>query len=225
MVRNSASATSSYVLLLRNILIDITRHSIRPQLPALRHNRLVPRRPRPQALLRIIQRLPRGLRISVNRALLAGHDRRVVEQVDQLAGLGREQDLLLGALNDGGGVDVVGFFEFLARDVGELGFGDEGLGFGADELLLEGDELGGFGLFVFELLDLVLDLWTLSLAYGFVKLTGLRKSLPSACVYGWAALSSPCCESASGRYGCPRVLERTSPPAQRSLRATHQACR
>jgi hypothetical protein len=72
--------------------------------------------------------------------------------------LGREQDLLLGALDHGRGVNVVGFFELLARDVGELGFGNEGLGFGADELLLEGDEFGGFGFFVLELLNLILDL-------------------------------------------------------------------
>lgn len=38
--------------------------------------------------------------------------------------MGCEEDLLLGALDDGGGVQVVGFFEFLAGDVGELRFGD-----------------------------------------------------------------------------------------------------
>jgi hypothetical protein len=66
--------------------------------------------------------------------------------------------LLLGSLDHGGGVDVVGFFEFLAGDVGELSLGDERLGFGADELLLKGDELGGLGLFVLQFLDLILDL-------------------------------------------------------------------
>jgi len=141
------------------------------------------RLPRSQTLFGIVECLSRGFGVGVRRALLAGHDGRVVEQVDELAGLSREQDLLLGALNDGCGVDVVGFFELLARDVGELGFGDERLGLGADELLFEGDELGRFGLFVLEFLDLVLDLLIVSLAYGFVKLTGLRKSLPSACVY------------------------------------------
>jgi hypothetical protein len=114
--------------------------------------------PRSKTLLGVVQRLPRGFGIGVDWALFAGHDGRVVEQVDELAGLGREQDLLLGALDDGCGVDVVGFLELLACDIGELGFGDEGLRFGADELLLEGYELGGFGLFVLELLDLVLDL-------------------------------------------------------------------
>lgn len=75
-----------------------------------------------------------------------------------MAGALGEDDLFLGALDDGGGVEVEGFLELLAGYVGELGVGDEGLGFGADELLFEGDEFGGFGFFVLELLDLVLDL-------------------------------------------------------------------
>jgi hypothetical protein len=73
-------------------------------------------------------------------------------------------------------VDVIGFLELLASDVGELGFGDEGLGFGADELLLEGDEFGGLGFFVFELLDLVLDLRECSLACDLDK-SALNSSL------------------------------------------------
>ena len=43
---------------------------------------------------------------------------------------------------------------------------DERLGFGADKLLLEGDKLGGFGLLVLELLDLILDLCRVSLVLG-----------------------------------------------------------
>lgn len=158
-MRQGVSTASAYVLLRHNILIRLSRHGIRAQLAALRHNVRVARLPRPQTLFGVVERLPRSLGVGIRRALLAGHNGRVVEQVDELAGLSREQDLLLGALDDGCGVDVVGFFELLAGDVGELGFGDEGLGFGADELLFECDELGGFGLFVFELLDFVLDLW------------------------------------------------------------------
>lgn len=116
------------------------------------------RLPRPQPLLSIVQSLPRWFSIGVSRPLLTRNNGRVVEQVDELACLGCEEDLLLCALDDGGCVQVVGFFEFLAGDVCELRFGDEGLGFGADELLLEGDEFGGFGFFVLEFLDLVLDL-------------------------------------------------------------------
>ena len=98
--------------------------------------------PCPQTLFGIVERLSRGLSVGVRRALLARHDGSVVEQVDELAGLGCEQDLLLGALDDGRGVDIVGFLELLARDVGELGFGNERLSFGADKLLFEGNELG-----------------------------------------------------------------------------------
>ena len=122
------------------------------------------RLPRPQALFGVVQSLPCWLGVVVSGSLFARNDGRVVEQVDEAASLGCEEDLLLGALDDGGGVQVVGFFEFLAGDVCELRFGDEGLGFGADELLLEGDEFGGLGLFVFEFLDLVLDLWGVVLA-------------------------------------------------------------
>lgn len=37
----------------------------------------------------------------------------------------------------------VGFTKFLASDVCELSFGDEGLCFRADEFLLEGDDFSG----------------------------------------------------------------------------------
>jgi hypothetical protein len=110
---------------LRNATDLVVRHGIGTQHPALRRDARVARLPSPQTLLRVVESLSCQLGVVVGRTLLAGNDGRVVEQVDELARLGREQDLLLGALDDGGGVDVVGFFEFLARDVGELGFGDE----------------------------------------------------------------------------------------------------
>jgi hypothetical protein len=71
--------------------------------------------------------------------------------------LGQDQ-LLLRSLNDGGGVDVVGLFEFLAGDVGELCVGDQGRRFSADQFLFQDDELGRLGLFVLELLDFILNL-------------------------------------------------------------------
>ena len=70
--------------------------------------------------------------------------------------------MLLGSLDDGGGVDVVCLLELLAGDVGQLSLGDERLGFGADEFLLESDEFGGLGLLVLQLLDLILDLYVVS---------------------------------------------------------------
>lgn len=139
--RQRVSATSADVRLLRNI-IRVRRHGVRTQLAALRQDARVAWLPCSQTLFGVVEGQSGGLSVGVRWALLAGHDGRVVKQVDELAGLGCEQDLLLGALDHGGGVDVVGFLELLARDVGELGFGDEGLRFGADELLLEGDELG-----------------------------------------------------------------------------------
>jgi hypothetical protein len=108
--------------------------------------------------LGVVEDLAGGELVGVGLAVLAGDDGRVVEQAEELAGVLGEQDLLLGALDDGGGAEVVGLLELLAGDVGELGLGDEGLGFGADELLLEGDEFGGFGLLLLELGDFVEDL-------------------------------------------------------------------
>lgn len=155
--RQDISSTSRSVRLLPNVTC-LARHSVRAQLSALHRNTAVSRLPVPQTIFGVVQRLSRQLCLVVRWALFAGDDGCVVEQVDELARLRGEQDLLLSTLDDRGGVDVVGFLEFLTGDVGELRFGDEGLGFGADELLLEGYELGRFGLFVLELLDFVLDL-------------------------------------------------------------------
>lgn len=123
-------------------------HGVGAQHSSLRGDTGVAWLPGSQALFCVVESLPCLLGVVVSWALLAWYNGRVVEQVDELARLGREQDLLLGSLDDGGGVEVVGLFELLAGDVGELGFGDEGLGFGADEFLLEGDELGGLWLLV-----------------------------------------------------------------------------
>lgn len=141
-MRQYIGTTVACVRLLHNILVRLARHGVRAQLAALRQNVRVTWLPRSQTLFGVIERLSRGFSVGVRWALLAGHDGRVVEQVDELARLGREQDLLLGALDDGRGVDIVGFLELLARDVGELGFGNERLSFGADKLLFEGNELG-----------------------------------------------------------------------------------
>jgi hypothetical protein len=51
-----------------------------------------------------------------------------------------------------------GSLDLLAGDVGELGFGDQRLCLGADELLLKNDDARGLRVFVLELSDLVGDL-------------------------------------------------------------------
>jgi hypothetical protein len=144
------------------------RHGIGTQHPTLRCNARMAWLPGPQALFCVVEGLPCQLGIVVGRTLLAGHNGRIVEQVDELSRLCREQDLLLGSLDDGGGVDVVSLLELLASDVGQLSLSNERLGFSADELLLESDELGGLGLLVLQLLDLVLDLYVVSSTVRFL---------------------------------------------------------
>lgn len=136
--RQHVRATSRNVRLLHN-LVCLTGHSVRAQLTALRHDVGVAWLPYSETFLGVTQCLSSCLRVGVRRAFFARHNGSVVEQVDELACLGCEQNLLLGALDDGSSVNIVGLLELLAGDVGELGLGDERLGFGADEFLLESD--------------------------------------------------------------------------------------
>jgi hypothetical protein len=143
---------------LLGIATGLVWHGIGTQHPTLGRDTRVAWLPGPQTFLCVVEGLSCQLGVVVGWTLLAGHNGRIVKQVDELSCLCRKQDLLLGSLDDGGGVDVVCLLEFLAGDVGQLSLGDKRLGFGADELLLESDELGGLGLLVLQLLDLVLDL-------------------------------------------------------------------
>lgn len=140
------------------------------------------RLPRSKALLGVVESLSGSLCGIVSGAFFTRHNGGVVEHVDELTRLGGEEDLLLGALDDGGGVEVVCFLEFLAGDVCELCFGHEGLGFGADELLLERDELCGLWLLVLELLDLVLDLCAVMSALSQKKCVSAGVSTFCLCV-------------------------------------------
>ena len=79
----------------------------------------------------------------------------IIDEVEQLSCVLGQQDLLLGALDDSGGVKVVSLLELLAGDVGKLCLGDERLSLCADELLLEGDNLDRAGLLVLQLLDFI----------------------------------------------------------------------
>lgn len=108
----------------------------------------------------VVENISCGLGVSKGRMCVSRDNRSVVDKVEQLSCVLGQQDLLLGTLNDGGGVKIVGLLELLTGDVGELGLGDERLGFCADQLLFEGDDLGRAGLLVLELLDLVEDLDT-----------------------------------------------------------------
>lgn len=52
---------------------------------------------------------------------VAGNDGGVVEEVEEAAAVAGEDDLLFGALDCGGEVEVVGFFELLAGLLGGRG--------------------------------------------------------------------------------------------------------
>lgn len=94
----------------------------------------------------------------VGRACLARGHRSVVDQLKQVLSVAGDDGHLLAVLAQRVELVCVGGLDLLTGDVGELRFGDERLGFGADEFLLEDNNLGRVGLFVFQLCDLVCDL-------------------------------------------------------------------
>ena len=55
----------------------------------------------------------RLVRMLKSRASVPGHDGGVVQQVEQATPVASEHDLLLGALDMSGEMDVVGFFKLL----------------------------------------------------------------------------------------------------------------
>lgn len=94
--------------------------------------------------------------ISVSR--LAGCDRSIVDQFEQVLSVTSDDGKFLAVLTES--IELVGerCLELLARDVGELGFRDQRLGLGADKLLLEHDNARAVGFFVLELRNLIGDL-------------------------------------------------------------------
>jgi hypothetical protein len=69
------------------------------------------------------------------------------------------------------GIELVGesCLELLTCDVRQLGFGDKRLGLSADKFLLENDDLGGIGLLVLQLRDLVGDLLLACMTVSLVR--------------------------------------------------------
>lgn len=99
-----------------------------------------------------------GLVAVVGGTGLAGGDGGVVDELEEVLAVAGDDGDLLAVLPQGVELVGVGGLDLLAGDVGELGLGDERLGLGADELLLENDDLGGVGLLVLELSDLIRNL-------------------------------------------------------------------
>lgn len=99
-----------------------------------------------------------GLVAVVGGTGLARGDGGVIDELEEVLSVASNDGDLLAVLAEGIELVGVGSLDLLAGDVGELGLGDEGLGLGADKLLLEDDNLGGVGLLVLELGNLVGDL-------------------------------------------------------------------
>lgn len=99
-----------------------------------------------------------GLVAVVGLAGLAGSDRGVVDELEEVLAVAGDDGHLLAVLAQGVELVGEGSLQLLAGDVGELGLSDERLGLGADKLLLENDNLGAVGLLVLELGNLVGDL-------------------------------------------------------------------
>jgi hypothetical protein len=99
-----------------------------------------------------------GLVAVVGLAGLAGGDRGVVDELEQVLSVASNDGELLAVLAHGIELVGEGGLELLAGDVGQLGLGDQGLGLSANKLLLEDNNLGGVGLLVLQLGDLVGDL-------------------------------------------------------------------
>lgn len=118
----------------------------------------VGRDPVRQGVLAVLNDGLGGLVSVVGGARLARGHGGVVDELQEVLPVPGDDGELLAVLAEGVELVRVRGLELLARDVGELGFGDEGLGLGADELLLEHHDLGGVGLLVLELGDLVGDL-------------------------------------------------------------------
>jgi hypothetical protein len=99
-----------------------------------------------------------GLVAVVGGTGLAGGDGGVVDELEEVLAVAGDDGDLLAVLPQGVELVGVGGLDLLAGDVGELGLSDERLGLGADELLLENDDLGGVRLLVLELSDLIRNL-------------------------------------------------------------------
>ena len=102
-------------LLLGDLLGLLLWHEVAPHALALQLHIVEAGRPVAKVLLGVIEHLAcLGRVLEGRRPGVARHDGRVVEQVDEAARVARQHDLLLGPLDGGGRVDVVGLLELPA---------------------------------------------------------------------------------------------------------------
>lgn len=133
-----------------------------------------------------------GLVAVVGLAGLAGSDRGVVDELEEVLAVAGNDGHLLAVLTESVELVSESSLQLLTSDVGELSLSDERLGLGTDKLLLKNNNLGAVGLLVLELSDLVGDLL---LACGNCKCVfQLLKEVVSAYGLCWAGRKPQCCE-------------------------------
>ena len=131
------------------------RHGVGTEAASIGVDRLNVRSPGSELILGNIQDFSCSFSVRESGVDISRNNGSVVDKVEQLSCVLGQHDLLLGALDDSGGVKVVGLLELLAGDVGKLSFSDKRLSLCADKLLLKSDNLDRAGLLVLQLLDLV----------------------------------------------------------------------
>lgn len=99
-----------------------------------------------------------GLVTIVCRPGLAGRDRSVIDQLQQVLAIACNDSKLLTMLAQSIELVRESSLQLLARDVRQLSLSDKRLGLSADKLLLEHDNLGRVGLLVLQLRNLIGDL-------------------------------------------------------------------
>ena len=143
-----------------------------------------------KSILAVLDDSLAGLVSVVGVASLARGDRGVVDELEEVLSVASNDGDLLAVLTESIKLVGVGGLDLLAGDVGELGFGDQRLGFGTDELLLEDDDLGRVGLLVLELGDLVGDLLLAWLGSAMAWASNLYSMTYGR---GWAGPRPRCC--------------------------------
>lgn len=96
-----------------------------------------------------------GLVSVVGLASLTRSDGSIIDKLKEVLSVASNNGKLLTVLAHGIKLVGKGSLELLTSDVGQLCLGNEGLGFSAHKLLLKDDNLGGVGLLVLQLSDLV----------------------------------------------------------------------
>ena len=114
--------------------------------------------PAGEGVLAVLDNGLAGLVAIVGGAGLTRGDRGVVNEFKEVLAVAGNDGDLLAVLAESVELVGVGSLDLFAGNVGELSLGDEGLGLGTDKLLLEDNNLGGIGLLVLELSNLVGDL-------------------------------------------------------------------